>query len=469
MTNDARHDIGGLLGQGGAREDRLARRVADLYASDPQFRGADPVPAVIEAACRPGLRLAPLLQTLVEGYADRPALGQRARELTMDPATGRTSAHLLPRFETISYRELWARVSAVASAWRRDPIHPLRPGDFVACVGFASPEYLIVDLVCAYLGLVSVPLQHNAPASRLKPIIAEVEPRVLAVSAGYLDLAVESALNSASLRRLVVFDYQPAVDGQREDLELARRRVQDAGMPVLIDTLGENVERGRAWRPEPLYTAGTEERLAMILYTSGSTGAPKGAIYTERMVSRLWTMSVLSRSETPVFNVNFLPLNHLGGRFPLASSFVAGGTSYFVAETDLSTLYEDWTLVRPTQMGLVPRVVDMLFQRYRSAADRRRSEGADPAVAEAAAAELREQVLGGRVLWRVCRHRATNRRNEGVPRVIPGRALRRRLWLDGGRGTRDGRHDDASAGNRLQAHRCARARLFPDRQALSEG
>ena len=399
MTSDARHDIAGLLGQGGAREDRLARRVADLCASDPQFRGADPVPAVIEAACRPGLRLAPLLQTLVEGYADRPALGQRAREVTRDPATGRTSARLLPRFETISYRELWARVSAVASAWRRDPIHPLRPGDFVACVGFASPEYLIVDLVCAYLGLVSVPLQHNAPASRLKPIIAEVEPRVLAVSAPYLDLAVESALTSASLRRLVVFDYQPAVDGQREDLELARRRVQDAGMPVLIDTLGENVERGRALRPEPLYTAGTEERLAMILYTSGSTGAPKGAMYTERMVSRLWTMSVLSRSETPVFNVNFLPLNHLGGRFPLASSFVAGGTSYFVAETDLSTLYEDWTLVRPTQMGLVPRVVDMLFQRYRSAADRRRSDGADPALAEAeAAAELREQVLGGRVL-----------------------------------------------------------------------
>ncbi|MDT7715045.1 MAG: hypothetical protein QOH09_1037, partial [Pseudonocardiales bacterium] len=40
MTSDARHDIAGLLGQGGAREDRLARRVADLCASDPQFRGA---------------------------------------------------------------------------------------------------------------------------------------------------------------------------------------------------------------------------------------------------------------------------------------------------------------------------------------------------------------------------------------------------------------------------------------------
>jgi fatty acid CoA ligase FadD9 len=246
---------------------------------------------------------------------------------------------------------------------------------------------------------VAVPLQHNAPVSRMEPIIAEVEPRVLAVSAEYLDLAVESALNSASLRHLVVFDYQPEVEDQQENLELARRRLHDTGMLVVIDTLSEVIERGTALPPEPLYTAGTNERLAMILYTSGSTGAPKGAMYTERMLANLWTTSFVSQSVRPVFNVNFMPLNHLGGRMPLVSSFLAGGTSYFVPEPDLSTLFEDWALVRPTEMALVPRVVDMLFQRYRSATDRRRFAGAEPAVAKAAAAaELREQLLGGRVL-----------------------------------------------------------------------
>ena len=57
------------------------------------------------------------------------------------------------------------------------------------------------------------------------------------------------------------------------------------------------------------------------------------------------------------------------------SSFLAGGTSYFVPESDLSTLFEDWALVRPTDLPLVPRVVDMLFQRYRSAVDRLVADG----------------------------------------------------------------------------------------------
>lgn len=380
---------------------RRARQVAELYASDAQFRAAQPIPEVIAAARRPGLRLGQILQTLVDGYADRPAVGQRARELVTDPGTGRTSERLLSRFGTISYRELWARAGAIATAWRHDPNHPLAPGDFVATLGFASPDYLAIDMACAYLGLVSVPLQHTAPESQLRPIIAEAEPRVLTVAAAYLDLAVESALHGASLRHLLVFDYQPELDAHREIMAGARERIRGAGVPVTVDTLDEVVRRGAALPPEPAYTADNDERLALILYTSGSTGAPKGAMYTERMVSELWRASFtfLPPSDTPVFNVNFMPLNHLVGRLPLVSAFLAGGTSYFVAEPDLSTLFEDWSLVRPTEIGLVPRVVDMLFQRYRSEVDRLISDGASPDVAKVdAAAELRERLLGGRVL-----------------------------------------------------------------------
>ncbi|BCZ20289.1 carboxylic acid reductase [Mycobacterium senriense] len=398
MATSIHSDPSNPLGLGGRREQRRAHRIAHLYASDSQFRATKPLPGVIDAARRPGLRLGQILQTLVDGYLNRPALGQRARELVLDPATGRITPRLLPGFDTISYGDLWTRVRALAAAWHRDETSPVNTGDFVATVGFAGPDYLTVDLVCAYLGLVSVPLQHNAPVSILKPIIDETEPRVLAAGAAYLDLAVESALESVSLRHLVVFDYQPQIDVHRENLERARSRLHDAGKPIIVSTLEELIQRGRQLPPEPLYTGATDERLAMILYTSGSTGTPKGAMLTERMLTRLWTSPIIE-SETPVFNVNFFPLNHIAGRFPLIASFLAGGTSYFVAEPDLSTLFDDWALARPTELLLVPRVVEMLFQHYRSMVDRLTLENPDIADAEAeAAVELRELVLGGRVL-----------------------------------------------------------------------
>src|SRR6476646_3851079 len=195
MTSDSLDETQ-LPGLGGSQDERGARRVAELNDSDAQFRAAAPVPEVIDAACTPGLRLTQVLEAIVEGYADRPALGQRARELVTDAGTGRTSVRLLPQFDTISYRDFWDRVRAIASAWRHDPAHPARVGDVVATVGFASADYLVVEMVCAYLGLVTVPLQHNAPVSRLRPIIQECGPRIVAVSADYLDLAVESVLSS---------------------------------------------------------------------------------------------------------------------------------------------------------------------------------------------------------------------------------------------------------------------------------
>ncbi|WP_232073730.1 carboxylic acid reductase [Mycobacterium stomatepiae] len=379
------------------RDDRQAQRVAELFDNDPQFRAAAPLPEVIEGACAPGLRLTEVFEKIVEGYADRPALGERVRELVTD-ADGRTAVKLQPRFHTISYREVWDRVRAIASAWANDPENPLVAGDVVATVGFSSADYLVIDMVCAYLGLVTVPLQHNAPVARLRPIIEECEPKIVAVSAEYLDLAAESVLTSSSLRQLMVFDYQPDVDEQRENFEQTRVRLQGLGAAVGITTVDDVVERGRRLPTVAPFVEGGDERLAMIMYTSGSTGTPKGAMYTERTITTLWTSMLFLTPGLPVINVNFMPLNHLGGRLPLASAFLAGGTSYFVPESDLSTLFEDWALVRPTEVGVVPRVVEMLYQHFRGLVDRGIAEGADPATAEQdAATEVREHVLGGRV------------------------------------------------------------------------
>src|ERR1700759_1563580 len=104
------------------REERLARRIADLYANDRRFAAARPSEAISAAIGQPGLRLPQIVRTVMEGYADRPALAQRAVLFVKDPQTGRPSVDLQPRFETTSYRQLWERVGAVATALAGRPL-----------------------------------------------------------------------------------------------------------------------------------------------------------------------------------------------------------------------------------------------------------------------------------------------------------------------------------------------------------
>src|SRR5580692_2103472 len=91
----------------GGGEKRPPNRLERLRAADPQFRDSFASETVVAAKREPGLRLAQVVQIVMEGYADRPALGQRARELVTDPATGRKTLRLLPRFDVMTYRELW--------------------------------------------------------------------------------------------------------------------------------------------------------------------------------------------------------------------------------------------------------------------------------------------------------------------------------------------------------------------------
>jgi len=114
--------------------ERLARRREQLYIDDEQFRNTKPDEQVAAAARAPGLRIAEVMATVLQGYSSRPALGQRAREIMTDPASGRSTQRFLPRFETASYADLWARIQATAADWHHHEQHPVRSGDFV-CAG----------------------------------------------------------------------------------------------------------------------------------------------------------------------------------------------------------------------------------------------------------------------------------------------------------------------------------------------
>ena len=71
-------------------------RIAGLYASDPRLQAARPSQAVVDAARQPGIRLAELLRTFMDGYADRPALGMRASRWSTTRRPGDLSGDCCP-------------------------------------------------------------------------------------------------------------------------------------------------------------------------------------------------------------------------------------------------------------------------------------------------------------------------------------------------------------------------------------
>ncbi|MGV0041370.1 carboxylic acid reductase [Mycobacterium colombiense] len=378
-------------------DEELDRRIEHLVATDPQFAATRPDPAITAATEQPGLRLPQIIRTVLDGYADRPALGQRVVEFVKDAKTGRTSAELLPRFETVTYGELGQRVSALGRAWASDSVSP---GDRVCVLGFNSVDYATIDIALGTIGAVSVPLQTSAALSSLQPIVAETEPSLIASSVNQLPDAVELILAGDHVPgRLVVFDYQPEVDDQREAVESAVARL--AGSGVVVEQLADVLRRGKDLPPVPEQQT-DEDSLALLIYTSGSTGAPKGAMYPQSNVGKMWrrgSKNWFGESAASI-TLNFMPMSHVMGRGILYGTLGNGGTAYFAARSDLSTLLEDLELVRPTEMNFVPRIWETLYGEFQRQVERRLTDGADREAVEAEVLEeQRQYLLGGRFIF----------------------------------------------------------------------
>src|ERR1700712_940692 len=378
-----------------AREARLQYRFQQLTSGDAQLIAARPDPSITAALAEPGVVLADVIRTAMTGYADRPALGQRAVEFVTD-TTGRTVAEFLPRFDTLTYAETWARVKALADSLAGNPV---QPGDRVATLGFTSADYAVVDMAVSLTGAVAVPLQTSAPLTQLHPILVETEPVAILSSVDHLSDAVELALTAHTPARLVVFDYHPQVDDDREAFESATERLNEKAVPV--EALDDVIAKGARHTTGPELSRGHTDELRLLIYTSGSTGTPKGAMYTDRLMANCWRGWFGPEWDTddklPALTLNFMPISHIMGRVILYSTLGAGGTAFFAAKSDLSTLLDDLSLVRPTKLDLVPRIWEMLFQEVQSDVDKRMTDGADRgAVEHQVLADKRESLIGGR-------------------------------------------------------------------------
>jgi len=223
-------------------------------------------------------------------------------------------------------------------------------GQAAAIIGNNRPEWLFCDMGILLAGGLSVAVYATNAPEQCAYVLGHSEARVFFVEdEEQLDKALEVRNQLPSLERIVVMD--PEGLGEFSDPQ--------------VMTLDELRALGRAaWDPEGLQARlrdASEEDVAILLYTSGTTGPPKGAMLTHRNL--LWTAEALGRANAlyPTdSSLSFLPLSHIAERMlsvylPLVWGFVV----YFAESLD--TLFQNLQEVRPTILFAVPRLWEKLY------------------------------------------------------------------------------------------------------------
>jgi acyl-CoA synthetase (AMP-forming)/AMP-acid ligase II len=226
----------------------------------------------------------------------------------------------------LTYRELDERSNRLAQALRGAGI---RPGDRVAHLDRTGPEVVEALFAVSKIGAVLVPLNWRLALPELTTIVDDSGAPLLIAGAGFAAMA--AAIAETLVPRVTVVEV--GVDYEAWIAE------HDAVDPGGHGAAGDTV---------------------LQMYTSGTTGVPKGVLTTHRNLaaaaetSPLWAFDADSVSLTP------LPMFHIGG---IGWAFVGlwnGATTILVSEFDPVAVLDLFERRRVTNAVLVPTMLQLL-------------------------------------------------------------------------------------------------------------
>jgi fatty-acyl-CoA synthase len=274
------------------------------------------------AARAAGMTLAAVFRRSARIFADRVAVADERGRMT--------------------YRELDVRTDRLASALTASG---LRRGDRIAVLSEPHAAYVETYVAAAKLGLTVVALNIRLHIDELHHCVTTARPRVVLTS-GALAATAMRLRDSAAVERLICFD------GPDDGCEPYDRLLEHAATGSPPDTVG----------PEDIHN---------ILYTSGTTGPPKGAMISQRAaaVRALRIVQYFGLGQDDGF-VGWLPLYHCGGDESLYATLLSGGRFVPVAKAEPERLFRAIESERLTWTLLLPGVItDFLHHPARATHD----------------------------------------------------------------------------------------------------
>lgn len=198
----------------------------------------------------------------------------------------------------------------------------VKRGSRVGILGANSPQWIVDFYALQLLGAVVVPLSYKYPPAALAHVLADSQTTLVLVEERYAALlkAGIAALGESSRNA----DAPPTTAPLGEALDEGNASGTNSGL--------EDVTVKYLTRP-------AADDLAMVLYTSGSTGNPKGVALNH--ASHVWVMDTAAKSRAEEFGVLVAaPLYHMNALARTQKALAAGETIVLLAEFDGTTFAE---------------------------------------------------------------------------------------------------------------------------------
>jgi long-chain acyl-CoA synthetase len=229
----------------------------------------------------------------------------------------------------------------------------LQPGERCAIIAHCgSPQWNLVDFALQQAGLVVVPVHATAPVSDIAYILEDAAVRCCFAS----NEALLRKLKEAVKGKMAIFTFEKLPDATHWEALLAEP--SDAELAEL--------DRQK--------NAISELDMASVLYTSGTTGTPKGVMLSHRnIVSNIKAIMTLVPFDYQKEALSFLPLSHIFERM-VTYLYMAAGTTIWYSER-VDDVYDDLQQVRPHFFTAVPRVLEKMHDRALEERQKRGSLG----------------------------------------------------------------------------------------------
>lgn len=226
------------------------------------------------------------------------------------------------------------------------------PGDVASIVANAVPEWIYADMGILCAGGVSSGIYPTDASAQVEYLVSDSTTRVIfAEDEEQLDKILACRARCPSLQRVVVFDME-GLSGFSDDMVMSLDEFR---------ALGRNHMVGREALWQEMIDSRSAGDLAILVYTSGTTGPPKGAMHANRSVThQMRHANDFIPAREGEERLLFLPLCHVAERVGGYYISVALGSVMNFAESP-ETVPDNLREVQPTVFLAVPRIWEKFY------------------------------------------------------------------------------------------------------------